>query len=204
MSVIYIIILICTVSIIIFFVCKKMFPGTFFNFDSETNEIKNEINKLTEGYMQYPENKCVCVFDLDDTITCNKDIAKEAIKECKNNGCKIAINTARQLKYYEDIDTDYLGLDQEDLSNFYTGPIDVDYSIPNNNLHLKIAEKKVSNLDEIAFKFSVPKKKVILFDDNEHNIKMAEKHGYSIIHANNPACGLNYDVINNIRQICYQ
>lgn len=138
---------------------------------------------------------CVCMFDLDDTITCNKEIAKNAINHCKKMNCKVGINTARQIPYIADIDLNYLGLTSDDLELFYLGP----KIMTANN----IAEQKVNALNDVYNKFNgiIPKNKIILFDDNFTNISTAKNYGYSIVHANNPTCGLNPYIIYQIDNI---
>ena len=70
--------------------------------------------KLTNDY------SCGCVFDLDDTLTCGQERAKEAINYCKSKGCKISINTARPTKWYSDIKLSQLDLSENDFNDdFY-------------------------------------------------------------------------------------
>ncbi len=152
------------------------------------------------------ENKetipCICVFDLDKTITCGLDQAKNAIKECRQNSCKFAFNTARPQPYYDDIKFSELTLNKDEIENdVYHGNNYDMHKISYINLVNEIANKKVENLNIIHKKYNVPKKKIILFDDVIENIQHAQKHGYSVIHANHPVCGLNQHVKSNIKDI---
>lgn len=157
-------------------------------------------NKFSNNHELFNNNNntnysCACIFDLDDTITCNKDIAKNAIEHCKKMNCKIGINTARQIPYIEDIDVNYLGLTSEDLQLFYLGPKLMTIN--------SIAQNKVDALNDIYNKFNgkIPKNKIILFDDNFNNITAAKNYGFSTIHANNPSCGLNPYIVYEINNI---
>ncbi len=146
---------------------------------------------------------CICAFDVDDTITNvskNEDIhnrALNAIKQCKDNNCKIVINTARMpisnnkwdllkdlphtiSKNIESIDDIYHG---EDISHCsYLG---------NECLYNQIAETKVKHLKNIAVKYDMDHKKIILFDDLHHNITKASNHGFSTVYANYPTKGID-------------
>lgn len=166
-----------------------------------TNTNKNTTDN--EHKEEYSNDKCVCVFDLDDTITCSLDKAKAAINKCKSHGCDIAFNTARTIKYYADINTKYLGLSEKDFEHFYTGDHDkLDYTPTEKGLHNHIADTKVKHLYTIKEKFKVKDpKKIILFDDNYLNITKAKSHGFSSIHANDIICGLNFNVVSDIEDI---
>lgn len=92
--------------------------------------------KDTENFSQ---TTCMCVFDLDGTLTCGEESAKIAVHECKKRMCKFAINTARyfttknsdtnqnadkinKLLILDDIKLDRIGLTHEDIyEDIYTG-----------------------------------------------------------------------------------
>lgn len=151
-----------------------------------------------------PRVECVCVFDLDDTLTCGIPQAKQAIDTCRKNYCKFAINTARNSTYLEDIQLKELGLNPSEFVNdYYIGDwMDKNSSFVNHdNLIEYIAQTKVKHLQTISNKYKVPKDKVILFDDNDVNIKIAKENGFSVIHANSRTCGLNSDVSEHIEYI---
>lgn len=161
-------------------------------------------SKKSEESFEFKKYNGICVFDLDDTLTCGYDNAREAIIECKINECKIAINTARAAPYYKDIKLDKLGLTKEDFKeDFYYGDWvkDLTSSMSWEQLKQKIAETKVKHLDTLKIKYNVDPKKIILFDDSDSNIDAAKAAGYSTIHANSVACGLNENVVKNIRKI---
>ena len=52
--------------------------------------------------------KCVCAFDIDHTISCGNP--KPYVDACVRNGCKIALNTARPIKYVKDVDIVGMGM----------------------------------------------------------------------------------------------
>lgn len=132
----------------------------------------------------------VCAFDLDNTITCGLEQAKEAIAHCRKRNAKITINTARPTKWYSDININKLGLTEDDLNEFYHG--DINQSVENT---------KVRHLITMSNKWNVPRNKVILFDDLISNINSARENGFSAIHANNQTCGLPTDVTKQIDEI---
>jgi hypothetical protein len=70
----------------------------------------------------FTDTSCVCVFDLDNTITCSHNNARIAVDECKKRNCKFAVNTARPIPYHSDIRWDKLDLKYDDVKdNFYHG-----------------------------------------------------------------------------------
>lgn len=144
----------------------------------------------------------VCAFDIDGTITCGIENAKKAIDTCRKNNYKIAINTARPVKFYSDLKLNDLGLKHEEfLDDFYHGEINlcsfVDYDCMTNN----ISDVKVKHLETLARKWNVSPKNVILFDDQHYNIDKAKNKGFSVISANNPICGLHDNVDEQIENI---
>lgn len=161
---------------------------------------------------KYTETNCFCVFDIDGTINCNEEAVKNAVNTCKKRGCKFAINTARILpdihvynKHYiiNDIDLNNINLELDDIiDNIYTGDWSKDTKTYfKHSVHQKIADTKVKHLETIHNKYSVPKKRIILFDDMIDNITYAKNHGFSTILANNYECGLNEHVSSDINDI---
>ncbi len=150
-----------------------------------------------------PIPECICVFDLDDTITCGFDNAKSAIEECKNRSCVFAVNTARTSPYYADIKFGALGIHPEIFKdNFYHGTWNNKMSYTDrDSLINEIAKTKVKHLDTLHKKYGTAKDKIILFDDNDTNINLAKYHGYSTVHANHENCGLNNNVVKEISDI---
>jgi hypothetical protein len=154
-----------------------------------------------------PSVNCVCVFDLDDTITCGLDNAKTAINECRSNSCKFAINTARTSTFINDINFSALGLDPEEIKDdHYTGDWNtkkVSYT-SKQDLMQQIANKKTEHMYHLSNKYNVPKNRIILFDDNYTNINIAKDHGFSTIYANSKTCGLGNNVGHEINSILDQ
>jgi len=157
---------------------------------------------------------CVCVFDIDDTLTCGFENANKSINECLKNKCKIAINTARTSPYYDDLDLYSLGLTEEMFKNdiFYgtwnKDPTILDLNSLNslnslnmNNISVAVAKNKVSNLQKISKKYNIDPSRTILFDDNINNIEAAKKNKFSTIYANHNICGIPNNTISQIRNI---
>jgi len=144
----------------------------------------------------------ICVFDLDNTITCGINNAKNAISICKSNNYKIAVNTARQSHYYSDINLNELGLTEEDMNNdFYHGE-NYQCSFGDNNcFHNSIADTKVKHLYTLSKKYNLPHKKIILFDDIWNNIEKANNNGFSSVYANHHICGLPDDVNEQLKKL---
>ncbi len=167
--------------------------------ESNRNEII-KIKYINEKFIDEPQ--CICAFDIDGTITHSKDVAKLAVKVCKEYKCKLIINTARPGKYIKDIDLEYLDLSFND-DDFYIGSnIDKQSSHTYEDLMNQIAQKKVDNLFHASKKYNIKDlKNVILFDDLYENIVEARKNGFSAIHANNRQGGLNYFVVSDINKI---
>jgi hypothetical protein len=135
-----------------------------------------------------PSAKCICVFDIDYTITCSEENAKKAIDVCKENKCILALNTARPYPVYQDLDLDNLGLTVQDFQNdFYYGSYTDLISAES------IADTKVMHMNFMAQKYKTDPNKMILFDDNLLNIQRADEAGYKTIIANNSSCGLQED-----------
>lgn len=151
-------------------------------------------------YSNYHKPIGICVFDLDDTITCGLDIAAKSIKRCKELGAIIAINTARPVMWYSDIDMERLGLNNKDMSEFYYGRYYDDIST-REELVDRIAETKLKHLETLREKYGIDKNRIILLDDQLSNIIHAKNNGFSTIHANNKMCGLPYNTNELIDEI---
>ncbi len=165
--------------------------------------------KNNDPIENFSKTTCVCVFDLDGTLTCGLDKAKIAVDECKKRNCKIAFNTARTSPYYKDIDINSLGLDESEfISDVYHGDWDKStiagstaFFNGSNELATKIANTKTKHMKTIQDKYNVPPKRIILFDDVHENITSVVNSGFSGIHANNKQCGINNDVKTDISRI---
>jgi FMN phosphatase YigB (HAD superfamily) len=155
-----------------------------------------------EKFSQTQAYNGVCAFDLDNTITCGHKNAKDAIDMCKKHNFKIAINTARISPYYADIKLDELGLHKDDfIDDFYHGE-QFSCSFSDQDCFSKsVASVKTKHLKTLANKYGVHPRKVILFDDLWSNIKDAEINGFSAIFANNPSCGLQNNVLEQLESI---
>jgi hypothetical protein len=145
---------------------------------------------------------CVCAFDLDNTLTCGISRAAKAVDICKKQGCKIAINTARPTPWFSDLKLKRLGLEEIDFKDdfYHIEPFKCSFQ-DNNCLSETISNTKSDHLDTISKKYSVPKNKVILFDDQWDNVKRARERGFSGIYANHPNCGISQNVHKEIDKI---
>jgi len=181
-------VLIGTIIAIIILIVWYRFRGAQ-NLGSYTKENIETVNYNNNVEYSIIPNKCVCAFDIDYTITCGNP--KPFVDKCIEHGCKLAINTARPIKYIGDVDLDSINFkspfyEEEDLyynTNSYS------------QTATQVAEVKTTFLDLLRNKYTIPDKKcVILLDDHKTNIKIAESKGYSTIKAiptKGPNCGLD-------------
>ena len=155
-----------------------------------------------ENFSQEIPTNCICVFDIDGTITCGLDRAAKAIARCKELGAKIAINTARPTKWYDDLNLAGLGLLESDFeSDFYHGqPFNCSF-VDIKCFQDSIATTKVNHLHTLSTKWNVNKQRIILFDDQWRNIEKARESGFSGIFANDQLCGLPDNVVTLIDDI---
>lgn len=160
------------------------------------------IHKNREKFNDDPDTGCVCAFDLDGTITCGVDRAAKAITRCKELGCRIAINTARPTKWYNDLDLHGLGLHDYDFdSDFYHGePFKCSFT-DTKCFSDSIADTKVKHLHTLSTKWNINPQRVILLDDQFSNVEKARQSGFSAIYANNQLCGLPDNVVDQINNI---
>ncbi len=149
------------------------------------------------------DSSCGCVFDLDDTLTCGQERAKEAINYCKMKNCKIAINTARPTKWYSDIKLSQLNLNEDDFNDdFYHYDFNNNCTFASNScLQESIANNKVKHLQTFSRKWNIKPNKIVLFDDQITNIKFAKNAGFSAIHANHVNCGIPNSITNVLETI---
>ena len=187
-SVLFIIILLL-ILIFIYFYC------------SSPNKKNNYQNIVLTEEKEYIEPKCVCAFDIDHTITCGNP--KPFIDKCIERGCKLALNTARPVKYVGDVDLDAMNFSHPhyDSNDFYYNPNSYTQT------PVTVGEIKSSYLELLKNKYNIKDKKcVVLLDDADFNIKAAQENGYSTIKANrlnkdHPMCGLVYDDVNKLDDI---
>ena len=170
----------------------------------EISEISEKGDKGEKGELKNLTKNCVCCFDLDKTLTCSIKQGRDAINTCRKNNCILAINTARFGPYFDDVPLNELGLSLNEIKNdiYHGSGPNVLSTITNaQDFNDHIARKKLDHLYTIKHKYDIDPKKIILFDDNENNIKFAKNSGFSIIYANNPMCGLNNNVSRQIDSI---
>jgi len=161
-------------------------------------------NFIEETNTKEPDDSCFCCFDLDQTLTCSIRQAKEAISECRKNKCILGINTARSGPYLNDVPLNELDLSLNEIKNdIYhgSGPNILATFTSAKDFNDHIARKKLDHLYTIKNKYNLNPKRIIFFDDNYNNIKLAKENGFSTIHANNPMCGLNNNVSRQIDSI---
>lgn len=150
--------------------------------------VYNNKNKDTDTFVASfsddTKYKCVCVFDIDDTLTCGD--AKQIINKCKKENCKFFINTARPVKYFSEAKS--LGLGNTNLN------WDTDFYFNKNSYSetpSQRADYKVKVLDEIQKRLNISKQCILFFDDNTTNITKAKQAGYTTILASHEgSCGL--------------
>jgi hypothetical protein len=161
----------------------------------------------SEKFESVGDNKPVgvCAFDIDGTITHNIDIAAKAIAKCRELGCKVAINTARPSKWYDDLNLSKLGLTSEEMeNNFYHGePFQCSFT-DMMCFEDAIASTKVKHLQTMASRWNVDPRHIILFDDQWSNIIKAKQAGFETIHANNYLGGLPVNVTEQIDNIIFK
>lgn len=158
--------------------------------------------KGTETNSEKTSQNCICAFDLDGTITCGLSRAANAISKCKELNCKIAINTARPTRWYDDLNLNKLGLSESDFdSDFYNGePFTCSFS-GDDCLEESISNTKVKHLHTLSAKWNVNPQRIILFDDQHSNIEKSRQNGFSTIYANHSTCGLPDNVAEQIENI---
>ena len=149
---------------------------------------------LPQSPNMIPDEKCVCVFDIDGTL-CGKTIF--AMEECKKSGCRIALNTARPSNYLEDIDIEKWGLKYLSEEDHYFNPNSYSQTLD------EIANTKAMYLRNIELKYKIKNPKcIILFDDLASNIKASKNAGYStILASHDEKCGISESGIVETRRI---
>ena len=151
--------------------------------------VTNYQQSFTETTTQLPQKECVCAFDIDHTISCGNP--KPFVDLCIANGCRLAINTARPVKYIKDVDLTSINFTEPyfDDSDFYYNQYSYSQS------PRQVAEVKSGFLELLQNKYSIKDKScVILLDDNQTNVDVANENEFSTIkaiHSNDTTCGLN-------------
>ena len=98
-------------------------------------------------------NNCICVFDVDNTITCGNPIP--FVNKCKEYGCRLAINTARPSKYIDDVDITSMGFKEPHYNpkDYYYNPNSYSQT-PN-----QVGQTKTNYLDVLKNKYTIYDKK---------------------------------------------
>ena len=123
------------------------------------------------------EHRCVCVFDIDHTL--NVGNPQPFIDKCLNKGCRLAINTARPMKFISDVPIESMGFERPhyDDSDFYWNPKSYSQTAKG------VAHTKNNYMKVIEKKYKLPKKCIVLLDDNDENVRVVGNNGYGIVKA---------------------
>lgn len=126
----------------------------------------------------------VCVFDIDDTLTCGDP--RPLVEACKRLGYSFAINTARPVADVKPVRFKDIGMPHD--TPIWYNPDSYSQSAQ------QIAQHKASNMRHIQRAFGVDSPaQVVLIDDNADNIQAVQSQGFQAIHAPHTAdqCGLS-------------
>lgn len=116
------------------------------------------------------ETRCGCVFDIDDTLTCGDPAA--VVRMCKENGCVLGLNTARNMPYALDVPLKEQGFPPNVLNSedFVYNP---DPTLAN------VVSTKVEGLRGFQQKWKIGSpSRVLFFDDSSRNIEGANAAGF--------------------------
>ena len=147
--------------------------------------------------MAVPGGGAVCAFDIDNTITCGRENAKELIGWCRDRGFGLGIITARPMRVPPD-DWRELGFSREDLrDNFYHNPRSLTQTAAEHGQHKAAAMESLRQRHQIA-----DKKCVLLLDDMPYNIEAVRQGGYSAVRVGDRRrCGLTPETVRAAQQI---
>jgi len=128
--------------------------------------------------------KGVCVFDIDNTLTCGRNICdmsklhymKESINMCKSSSMGVVINTARPPQ--EDI----LHSINPEIRNLLGDNVKV-YSRSRNSV-FSVEEQKLLNMTTIAKECEVDVSKTVLVDDLSSTCSLLTQKNIPNIHVN--------------------
>ena len=130
----------------------------------------------------------VCAFDIDNTITCGKDRARELISWCRDRGFELAFITARPAPV-PPRDWRELGFSREDVDErLYFNPRSFGQTGRQHGRH------KVGAMEDLRRKNRIRDKKcVLLLDDMPYNVNEALDSGFSAIRVGERGgrCGLS-------------
>ena len=133
--------------------------------------------------------KGMCVFDIDNTITCNKKNAKELIGWCKKNHFGVGIVTARTHPV-PPLDWRALGFSPADLqSRFHYNPFAL------RQTGQQHGQTKAYAMEQLRTESNVADRRcMLLLDDMGYNIRETQKEGFSALQVGRGGqrqCGLS-------------
>jgi len=125
--------------------------------------------------------RCLCAFDIDDTLTC--DDAKQMVQRCQDSNCDLAVVTARNTW------NDYRYVDSEVEATFRQQGAPYHYLLDRraamkahntDDLFTAIARTKTMQLKELRDKGGYDR--VLFFDDQLLNVQEAQRAGFETMH----------------------
>ena len=139
----------------------------------------------------------VCAFDIDNTVTCGKQRAKELIGWCRDRGFGLAIVTARPGPFppHDWVDLGFSAQDIPERLHF------------NPDSYSQTGEQhgiaKADALEALRLEHGIEDKScVLLLDDMPYNIREARKRGFSGVRAGGRgACGLDRDAVDEAKSV---
>jgi len=113
---------------------------------------------------------CGCVFDIDDTLTCGNPA--NVVRMCKENGCVLGLNTARNMPYALDVPLKEQGFPPNVLNSgdFVYNPAPT---------FENVVPTKVKGLQDFQHKWKIDSpSRILFFDDSLMNIEGANAAGF--------------------------
>ncbi len=138
-----------------------------------------------------PTAEAACAFDIDNTITCGKEHAKELIGWCREQGFGLGIITARPQPVPPN-DWAELGFTLEEMQrHLHHNPDSYSQTGPQNG------EQKARSMAQLQADHGVADKScVLLVDDMDYNITAAQRHGFSAVRVGGDGrCGLTRETV---------
>ena len=115
--------------------------------------------------------RCGCVFDIDDTLTCGDPAA--VVRMCKENGCVLGLNTARNMPYALDIPLKEQGFPPNVLNS-------EDFVYNADPTFDNVVSTKVKGLHDFQQKWKIDSpSRILFFDDSLSNIEGANAAGFT-------------------------
>ncbi len=130
-----------------------------------------EAERRQRRVAEAPEaSRCGCVFDIDHTLTCGDPTS--VIQMCKDNGCVLGLNTARNRPYADDVPLKEQGFPPNVLNGD-------DFVYNPNATHDNVVAVKVEGLRSFQHKWKINSpSKILFFDDSFSNIEGANAAGF--------------------------